>query len=100
MKKQLSTYIALTQFCKVHDVERTFLEDLSDIGLIEIVEDQGQAMLSEDMISIAERLLRLRNDLSLNVSGLEAVFHLSSQLQELRSELLYVKRRLRFYEKE
>jgi hypothetical protein len=68
------------------------------MGLVEIeIIDQTQ-FIRQDQISDLEKILRLQNELNLNLEGIDVVFNLLKKERELQNELIALKNRLRLYE--
>ena len=95
---QSEQLILVETFCTNHQVEVSFIESLQEYGLVEIVTEEDVAYLPESTIGDAEQLVRLYNDLQLNLNGLEVVKHLLSQLKSKEAQINALYNRLRFYE--
>lgn len=98
MEKQ--ELILTDDFCVHHSVSYSFITQLQEAGVVEIVHIEEQNYLHPDCVADIERLARLHNDLDINVEGLEAIAHLLQQIKEMRSEMRSLVARLQLYEGE
>jgi hypothetical protein len=68
------------------------------MGLIRIeIIDQNQ-FIHQDQISDLEKIIRLHNELNVNLEGIDVVFNLLEKESALRNELNILKNKLRIYE--
>ncbi len=84
MKEEL---IALEIFCHHCQVELTFVKNLSESGLVELIEEEEKLFIPSYEIDQLERLTRLHYDIGVNIEGLEAIQHLLNKLKQAREEL-------------
>ena len=85
-------------FCTHYNVEYSFIDALQEVGLIELVTVDETQCIKEEQISELERIMRLHYDLDINMEGIDVVFNLLRQLEDLQEELRSVKNRLNLYE--
>lgn len=91
--------LILTQtLCSHYDIEISFVDALHKMGLIQIEVIEQNQFIHQDQISDLEKIIRLHNELNVNLEGIDVVFNLLRREQELRSELNALKNRLRLYE--
>lgn len=86
--------IPLTVFCDIHEVEIAFVHSLGDYGLVEIISVEEAPFLPLHQLSTLEQLVRLHNDLQLNVESLDVVHHLLARIDELQRENTSLRNRL------
>lgn len=86
--------ILITKLCAIYGVERSFFEELDDIGLIEIRTYEQESYLPADRIGDFEKILRIRQELQLNPEGIDVVFNLLERIQYLQNELRATQRQL------
>lgn len=96
MSKQ--KYIPITTICTHYKVETTFIQGLNDYGLIEITTIEHAPCIHENTIKSLESMIRLHDDLHLNLEGIDTVFNLLDRIENLQSELKTVRSQLRLYE--
>lgn len=85
--------IQLTLFCLHHQVDRSLILSLSEIGLIEIVVINHEHYLSNQEMTRIERLIRLHNELGINLEGIDVIDGLLNQIKSLQEELIRAKNR-------
>ena len=95
MKRNL---IALKTLCSQYEIEFSFVHALHKTGLVEIVMVEEGHFIHQDQISNLERMIRLHQDLHVNIEGIDVVINLLEKQSELREELTVLKNRLRLYE--
>lgn len=93
-----ATLISTTEFCTWHQVEHTFIRSLTEAGLIEItIIDEGE-YIPDTQLQRLEKMVRLHNDLDINLAGIEAITHLLDRVEAMHQEMRLIKNRLRLYE--
>jgi uncharacterized membrane protein YjjP (DUF1212 family) len=90
--------IPVQLFCTHHNIEISFVADLYQNGLVEIIRKEETEFIELSKIESLERLVRLRYDLDINMEGIDVVTNLLKRLNELQDELATVKNRLRRFE--
>ena len=96
---QTDDLIRAEDFCVNYNTELSFINYLSQFGLIEITSVEETAYIPHSQLGRLEQLARLHYDLDINLEGLDAVAHLLERLRGLQSEIINLKNRLSFYEK-
>jgi hypothetical protein len=84
--------------CSHYDIEISFVYALNKMGLIQIEIIEQNQYIHQDQISDLEKIIRLHNELNVNLEGIDIVFNLLEKEQELRNELNTLKNKLRLYE--
>jgi chaperone modulatory protein CbpM len=95
MKKGL---ITASEFCTYHHVEYTFIRSLSEAGLVEIQVVEQETYIPETELQKLERMIRLHNELEINVPGIEAITHLLQRMEDIQEEMRTLRNRLHRYE--
>lgn len=90
--------ILIDQLCAHYEVEESFFSHLQEFGFIEIEILEGSHFLHEDKIDYVEKIIRMRHDLNINLEGIDTILHLLEKINQLQSELLATRNRLRLYE--
>ena len=90
--------IALDEFCTHHNIEISFISSLQQNGLIEVttIEDTGFIDLAQ--LRHLEKIVRLHNELDINLEGIETIIHLLQRIITLQEDNIALKNRLRLYE--
>src|ERR1700761_794879 len=78
--------VAINDFCVYHQVEYTFINDLMDAGLVEVTIVDKNPHIPEGEIQKLERMIRLHNELQINVPGIEAISHLLERVEQLQQD--------------
>lgn len=98
MKEQ---YLISTQtLCLQYNIEVSFVDELHKMGLIHIQIVEENQFIHQDQISDLEKIIRLHNELNVNLEGIDVVFNLLEKERKLQDELNTLKNRLRLYEQD
>jgi len=90
--------IQIQTLCSQYNLEYSFFDDLNKIGLIEIEIVEQKKFIHQNQIGDLEKMIRLHNELHINLEGIDIVFNLLEKERQLHSELNALKNRLRLYE--
>ncbi|MES3018035.1 MAG: chaperone modulator CbpM [Bacteroidota bacterium] len=90
--------ISTDEFCVHHNIEFSFIRNLCEFGLLETVKVEKTEFITEDQLEKLERMLRMHNDLDINMEGIDTIDHLLAKMQDLQNEVTLLKNRLRLYE--
>jgi hypothetical protein len=91
-------FIPVIQLCSLYKVETSFFNQLNEEGLIEIITVEKVSCLHQDSIIDVEKMIRIHHELNINIEGIDVVFNLLHRVDDLQSELIAIKNRLRLYE--
>ena len=95
----IKQYLVSTQtICSNYNIEISFVDALNKMGLIQIEIIEQNQFIHQDQISDLEKIIRLHNELDVNLEGIDVVFNLLEKERELRIELNDLKNRLRLHE--
>jgi hypothetical protein len=90
--------ISTQTLCYNYNIEISFVTALNTMGLIQIEIIEEKQFIHQDQISDLEKIIRLHNELNVNLEGIDVVFNLLEKERALRDELNALKNRLRLYE--
>jgi len=90
--------ILVETLCTHYKIEVSFFDELENIGLLHIEIYEEKKFIRQDKISDLEKMIRLHNELNVNLEGIDVVFNLLEKERNLRNELNTVKNRLKLYE--
>lgn len=90
--------VSTQTLCLHYDIEISFVNELSQMGLIQIEIIEQKQFIHQDQISNLEKIIRLHNELHLNLEGIDIVLNLLETEQQLRNELHILKNKLQLYE--
>ena len=83
--------ITYTECLQIYQVEETFLNQLESSGLIEIVIEEY------DYLQEIEQVVRGHYELEINMEGIEALYHMLQQVQQLQEDVEKLRGELNFY---
>lgn len=86
--------IQLDTLCKHYRVERSFFTRLQEIGLIEIERVKETYYVHPDQIIEVEKIVRIHQDLEVNIEGIDVVFNLLKKIETLQQQLDDARNRL------
>ena len=95
---EVTDLISITTFCTHYDVPTTFINQLEDYELIEIVVSEQDQYIKVTQNNEVEKMMRLHYDLNINLEGLDAVYNLLKRVETLQSEITSLNNKLRLYE--
>ncbi|MDF3078771.1 MAG: MerR family transcriptional regulator [Sphingobacteriaceae bacterium] len=84
--------------CSHYNIEVSFFDSLYKMGLIQIEVVGQDQFVHQDRINDLEKIIRLHNELHVNLEGIDVIFNLLEKERELREELIALQNRLRLYE--
>ncbi|QRR00875.1 chaperone modulator CbpM [Dyadobacter sandarakinus] len=90
--------ISIETFCTYYGVEHDFVDSLQESGLIELVVMQQTRFLHVPHLERIERMVRLHNDLHINMEGIGAIHTLLERMDDMNREITALRNRLRLYE--
>lgn len=91
-------FISIKKLCDHYKVEVSFFRQLNEVGLVEIVTIEQKPYLREDTITDVEKMVRINQDLNINIEGIDAVFNLLKKMNALEYKMNVLQNRLRLYE--
>lgn len=90
--------ISAEELCTYYSIDSTFINSLHENGLLTVTTIRKKTFIDTAELRELERLVRLHNDLEINVEGISAIAHLLERMQELREENLLLRNRLSLFE--
>jgi len=90
--------ILVKDFCLHHNMELSFIEELNNSGLLEITRVEESVYISTSQLKQLELIRCLKQDMDINVEGIETITYLLERIQELKQQILSLNNRLAFYE--
>jgi hypothetical protein len=94
MTKTMENLIAITTICTYQEVEYTFINSLSEAGLLRLEVVDQTPYLPESDLQKLEKMIRLHDELEINVAGIEAITHLLERVEQMQEELRVLKNRI------
>ncbi|WP_428231577.1 chaperone modulator CbpM [Flavobacterium sp.] len=90
--------IQIKQFCLYHEIENTFITELHNYGLVEIIILEEDEYLQPEQLPAVEKMIRLHYDLKINLEGIDAIANLLNKIEVLQQSLTATQNKLRLYE--
>ena len=90
--------ISADEFCTCHNIEFSFMRNLEEFGMIQLVTRHEVSYFPENQLEKIERILRLHQDLNINIEGIDAITHLLNRINRMQSEIITLRNKLRLYE--
>ncbi|WP_299525369.1 chaperone modulator CbpM [uncultured Lutibacter sp.] len=87
-------FIHISKLCKHYNIEISFINSLNEFGLIEIISVEESQYIHEDKITDIEKMIRIHQELNVNIEGIDVVFNLLNKIEELQNELIITKNKL------
>lgn len=92
-----TNYISIQQFCANYNVPSSFIDALHDYELVEITITKNEHYLKTNQLNEVEKMMRLHYDLDINLEGIDAIYNLLKQVEELQDEIMKLRNKLNFY---
>jgi MerR family transcriptional regulator/heat shock protein HspR len=77
----------LLETCRRLGIRPDDLKAIETEGLIVLDSVQGEKVISDDQIERLEMILRLRNDLSINLAGIDVILDMRGRMLQMRREV-------------
>lgn len=95
----ISKYLIPTHtICTHYNIEISFVDELNRMGLIQVEIIKHQQFIHQDQIGNLEKIIRIHNELNINLEGIDVVLNLLEKERALNEELIALKNRLKRYE--
>lgn len=95
---KMENLIPIPVLCAHYEVELSFFTNLSDMGLFEIKTIETNQYIDSDSVYEIEKMVRMHQELEVNIEGIDIAFNLLQKIDALQNELTALKNRLRLYE--
>ena len=89
--------ISIQQFCFHYDIPKSFIVTLSDIQLIELIEDESDLHIRIEDVARIEKLMRIHYELNVNFEGLDIINNLLNQINSLHQRIDELQNKVAFY---
>jgi hypothetical protein len=89
--------LPIEQFCKIYEIEFSFISSLNDFGLIELIYIDKDEFIELEKIQEVERIIRLHNELGVNLEGIDIITNLIEKIDNLQKRLHSVQNQLDIY---
>ena len=92
MKKE--NYISIKTFCERHEVGESFVYSMCEYEILHVEQEKDEGMLHIEDLPLLEKMVRLHNELDINPEGIQAIYHLLGQVENLQQEVASLKKKL------
>ena len=93
-------YLLVENICTYHKIDISLMDSLHSQGLLNLIYIDDQKYLFHEDLKETEKMIRLYDELGINVEGIDVIFNLLQKLDELQLELEITKKRLSIFEGE
>ena len=90
--------IPVKLICKHYKIPVSFINTLQEFQLIELTIEKDDFFIHKTQIKEVEKIARLHYDLDINIEGIDAIYNLLKQVDDLKQEIRSLHNRLRLYE--
>ena len=88
-------WVSLEAYCTGSHVELSFIESLEENGLVQVTVRESRRFIPMEQLPQLDRLVRLHEDLGINVEGLGAITHMLERMAAMQDEMNRLRNRLR-----
>lgn len=93
----VNNLILIEKCCSNLEVELSFFNTLNDFGIIEIIIFEDQKYISNEQLKDVERAIHFHHELNINMEGIDVIYNLLKQIDDLQEELRTTKNRLNLF---
>ena len=90
--------ILVKTICIQYEVEPSFIESLTEHGLIQIQTIEDENYIESEILGNFERMVRLYHDLNINFEGIDVILNLMEKVDHLSKEITSLRNRLHLLE--
>ncbi|MFD2518200.1 chaperone modulator CbpM [Salinimicrobium flavum] len=91
-------YISVTEFCEYNHIQYSFINSLSEYGLLSVTIIEENEYIDHEQVRELEKMMRLHYDLEINLQGIDAINHLLNRVSEMQNEIRLLRNRLKRFE--
>ena len=91
---ETSSIIPAADFCLLHQIELSFIQSLHESGLINIIIIEQTVFLPVSEIGQLEKLIRLYQEMDINLEGIEAIVYLLEKIESLQQQVVQLQNEL------
>ena len=83
------------EICRTqYNIEMSFIQSLEQYGFIHLISVEQKQFIESDELQTLEKLIRMHYELDINMEGIEAINFLLDRVQNMQSEIAYLKSKL------
>jgi len=95
---EIINYISINQLSTVYNISIDLVIVLEEEGLVQLENIKQVQYLHHDNLSLFEKILRIHNELKVNIEGIDVVLNLLDKINGLQDELTTTQNKLFLYE--
>ncbi len=95
---ETKSIMPVADFCLFHQIELSFILSLHESGLINIIINEQTVFLPVSEIGKTEKLIRLYQEMDINVEGIEAIVYLLDRIESLQQQVVQLQNELSVYD--
>jgi len=92
------TLILLSECCLQLGIDHSFVLILEERGLIKTIQQQSTIYINVIELPRLEKIVRLHEELEINLPGIEVVLDLTERIENLQIAMTELENKLRMYE--
>ena len=97
---QTEDLISVNEFCNNHNIEISFVSELQQSGLIEVMTIDETGFIYLEHLQQLEKIVHLHYGLDINIEGIETINYLLQRINSLQEDIIVLRNKLRLYETE
>tara|TARA_R110002126_G_scaffold74398_7_gene185567 strand:+ start:73 stop:369 length:297 start_codon:yes stop_codon:yes gene_type:complete len=94
----IANLIPIDVLCVHYQVNDSFFKNLVSTGLLDLHIVEEVTYVHQDSLHEIEKIMRLHQELELNLEGVDVVLNLLQKINDLQNEIVVLKNRLALYE--
>jgi hypothetical protein len=90
--------ILVEKLCTTYDIEISFINELKNTGLLEVQTIEQTEYIHQDRLANLEKIIRLHQDLNINMEGIDVILNLLQKVEALQNEVNRLKNKQFLFE--
>ena len=90
--------IPISEFCRYHNIELSFIYSLNESGLIDVKRIEESMFVPVSQLKHLEHLMWLKQEMDINLEGIETISYLLKRINNMQLHIIELNNRLSFYE--
>ncbi len=92
-----NNFIPAKEFCMHYQVEYAFIYSLHESGLVKVSGPETEPVFDEKELPNVERMVRMHEELGINLEGIEAIVPLLDRIEKMQAEMNLLRNHLRLF---
>ena len=97
---ETTNLILIEKCCSSLEVEFSFINSLNEYGLVDIIVLEDKKYISNEQLKDVERAIHFHHELNINMEGIDVIYNLLQQIDNLQEELRVTKNKLNLFDLE